>query len=193
MSKPQLVLDLAGVIVSNFSKMLWRNIGLNVSFEEFIKALMEVKTDLWTGKLSENEYCQWLRKFAPTIDKERLRACIREDLVYLPAANRLEVWSKLADLHLLSNHREEWIDYALEPFRSLFTSITISSSVGCCKPQEDIYRLVQSHLITMDNVTFVDDQEKNLATARQLGWNTVLADQEGRWIDTIEQHLRVRV
>ncbi|MCC3377260.1 hypothetical protein [Cohnella sp. REN36] len=30
-------------------------------------------------------------------------------------------------------------------------------------------------------VLFVDDQEKNLASARSLGWNTMLADDQGDW------------
>jgi putative hydrolase of the HAD superfamily len=38
-------------------------------------------------------------------------------------------------------------------------------------------------------VVFVDDQEKNLVEARNLGWNTLLADDKGEWIKNVNRQL----
>jgi HAD superfamily hydrolase (TIGR01509 family) len=62
--------------------------------------------------------------------------------------------------------------------------MTISSQVGYCKPDPSIYRIVQS-LLKSDQVIYVDDQERNLIPARELGWTTILADAQGKWTDEV--------
>ncbi|WP_208918603.1 hypothetical protein [Paenibacillus uliginis] len=102
----------------------------------------------------------------------------------MPAIKHLEHWSQIADIHLLSNHRQEWVVDLLNPVEPYIQTITISSEVGFCKPDISIYNLVNSR-INSGLVIYVDDQEKNLDTARHLGWITMIADQEGKWTDGI--------
>ncbi|MCC3359397.1 HAD-IA family hydrolase [Bacillus sp. REN16] len=61
--------------------------------------------------------------------------------------------------------------------------------MGYCKPQIDIYIRVNSFLDYNPNVLFVDDQEKNLIAARNLGWSTLLADEEGEWTKKVAERL----
>lgn len=99
------------------------------------------------------------------------------------------MWSKHANIHLLSNHRIEWVKHIISPIKDYLTSITISGDVGFCKPQVDIYLKVNSHFNDKENVLFVDDQEKNLIEARNLGWNTILANKNGEWTKKVNQLL----
>ncbi|WP_091176544.1 HAD-IA family hydrolase [Paenibacillus sp. 1_12] len=53
--------------------------------------------------------------------------------------------------------------------------------MGSCKPDPQIYKFDESHFDN-DNkqiIIFVDDQEKNLDPARDLGWVTLIADSKG--------------
>ncbi|MFB5267856.1 hypothetical protein ACE41H_13895 [Paenibacillus enshidis] len=37
---------------------------------------------------------------------------------------------------------------------------------------------------------YVDDQEKNLVPAKELGWTAVLADSEGQWTERVSYLLK---
>jgi putative hydrolase of the HAD superfamily len=67
----------------------------------------------------------------------------------------------------------------IKPNPKLCKKVTISSQVGCCKPNHDIYSIVKTNLINEQNILFVDDQEKNFKEAKIFGWNTLLADDKG--------------
>lgn len=72
-------------------------------------------------------------------------------------------------------------------------STTISSEVGYCKPNREVYELVRTHFPNEQApVLFVDDQEKNLVPARAIGWNTLLADADEAWIAQVTTFLSER-
>ncbi len=48
-------------------------------------------------------------------------------------------WSQIADIHLLSNHRTEWLFPTMATISEFIKSVTISSAVGFCKPHREIY------------------------------------------------------
>ncbi|MDR6879259.1 HAD-IA family hydrolase [Bacillus sp. 3255] len=194
MDKPQLVLDLAGVIITNFSPRYWSDLAAlaQTSPEEFrTRFRSEVREALWTGQVTEEEFWGWLVKSYPTVDARRVRESIRQDLTYLPAFGRLAQWSAIADIHLLSNHRIEWLSELLIPVYPFIKSLTISSEVGLCKPDPNIYKEVQSKFVNSSWILFVDDQARNLEPAHLLGWQTLLADPEHRWIEELTHQLEV--
>ncbi|WP_208918602.1 hypothetical protein [Paenibacillus uliginis] len=59
MNKPQLVLDIAGVIVTNLSPSYWEEIAqiADISYNT-IKELFkqEARDALWTGRMSEQQF-----------------------------------------------------------------------------------------------------------------------------------------
>jgi FMN phosphatase YigB (HAD superfamily) len=189
--RPQLVLDVAGVIVTNLSSSFWEGIARisQTSFATISERFkQEVREALWTGRMSETEFWAWLCRLCPRIEPEEASLMLLSQLTHLPTIHSLEGWSRTADIHLLSNHRHEWLQELLQPIRSYIHSVTISSQVGCCKPDPSIYRVVQS-LLKSDHVIYVDDQERNLAPAREMGWTTILADENGLW--TVEVNKRL--
>jgi putative hydrolase of the HAD superfamily len=163
-TKTGLVLDIAGVIATNFSPIYWEDLSLKfeVPFNDLTKFRKEIRKKLWTGKIEEQEF--WIRfeKRFPAIDGEYAANKLLSLIEPLPAIEEIPMFSKYANIHSLSNHRIEWVKHIISPIQEYITTITISGDVGFCKPQVDIYLKVNSHFNGKENVLFVDDQEKNL-------------------------------
>ena len=190
-AKPQLVLDLAGVLISNFPSSFWLEISenSNITLQEIREQFDEVRKDLWTGKIKEEHFWEWLRKKNNLLNKEKYRKLLIESLVPLPAVNCLAEWSHIADIHILSNHCLEWVEPILMRIKPFTKSITISNQVGLRKPDIQIYKHVENQFDYSGpnrNILYIDDQAKNLLPATRLGWGTLLADKEHRWIEEVK-------
>lgn len=186
-TKPNLVLDIAGVIATNFSPLFWKDLSSNfdIPYENLVKFKKDIRKELWTGRIEEKEFWVRLKKEFPIIELGYAKSVLKTTIKPLPAIKNISTWSKYANIHLLSNHRIEWVEHIFTPVQDYIKSITISSNVGCCKPQADIYLKVRSNINNQKSILFVDDQEKNLIEARNLGWNTLLADEKGVWTEQV--------
>ncbi|MGE7823278.1 HAD family hydrolase [Paenibacillus sp. NPDC093718] len=194
-AKPQLVLDLAGVLVSNFSSTFWLQLskGTEISFQDIREQFDEIRKDLWTGKIKEDDFWEWMSLRVKQIDKEQARALLIQSLEPLPGLNYLAEWSEIADIHILSNHCKEWLEPILERVEPHTKSITISNQVGLSKPDIRIYQHVSKQFEDLgQTVVYIDDQEKNLKPVNELGWKTLLADKEHEWIVKVEQMIGTR-
>ncbi|QGQ96472.1 hypothetical protein EHS13_17065 [Paenibacillus psychroresistens] len=189
--KTQLVLDLAGVLVSNLSPLFWRQIAElagNISCEQLKERFKaELREDFWSGRMAEEEFWVWLVRICPNLDMEAARKLLNNNLIALPAIEHLAKWSKYANIHLLSNHRVEWLRPLLSSIKPHIQSCTISSEVGFCKPDIRIYEIVSSHINSRNPILFVDDQAKNFPPATKLGWSTLQADSLGNWIEEVNK------
>lgn len=185
--KNELILDIAGVLATNFSPSFWSKLSddTNIPFEILAQFKREIRENLWTGKIEEEEFWNQICNKYPVINIKKAKDLLISSITPLPAIKEIPIWSKYVNIHLLSNHRIEWIQSIIMPIEKHISSVTISSQVGCCKPNREIYTLVNARLTNKNNVWFVDDQIKNLKEAKLLGWNTLLADEEGEWINKI--------
>lgn len=184
-TKPQLVLDIGGVLLTNLSPQFWQELtaATTISHSELTaRYKAQMSPSLWSGRISEDQFWDWLCEQCSTIDGPSARELLQAKLQPLPALDLLPEWSRLADIHILSNHRTEWIAPRLTEVQQFITSMTISSIVGVAKPNPDIYKLAASRLNPNQRILFVDDKETNLLEASRLGWHTLLADEEGRWL-----------
>ncbi|MFC4101825.1 HAD-IA family hydrolase [Paenibacillus xanthanilyticus] len=186
--KPQLLLDAGGVLVSNLSPLFWEQLceQFSIAYEAIVphyKAAMSAS--LWRGEVTEAEFWDWLAGGYPGVDVSAARRLLTANLIRLPALDRLALWRVNADLHLLSNHRTEWLFPVLAPELALFTSVTISSEIGSAKPQPEIFRHAALRLPIGAPALFVDDQTHNLHAASELGWMTLKADADGRWVEQV--------
>ena len=193
-NKPQLVLDLAGVLITNLSASFWQELAghAGTTFPIFIEQLSSIRKDLWTGQLKEEQFWIWLQSQYPKVDKTYAYDLLKRTTKTLPAMNYLERWSQHANIHLLSNHCHEWVKPILLTIEKYTKSITISNQVGFCKPHREIYEIVQSHMDFSTRIIFVDDQMKNLKPAVDLGWETMLADEQHYWIEHLDNILTIR-
>lgn len=186
-----LILDVAGVLATNFSPLFWQELSdrYAVPYQELVRFKKEARADLWTGSISEEAFWSRLCGAFPSIDGGEAKVVLLAHIRPLPAALKVPVWSKYATIHLLSNHRLEWIQPVLQPILPFISGITVSSLAGCCKPGPEIYELVHAGLGRRDKVWFVDDQERNFKEAKRLGWHTLSADPNGDWVRTVDSLL----
>ncbi|MCL6602306.1 MAG: HAD-IA family hydrolase [Paenibacillus sp.] len=191
MDSKELILDVAGVLSTNFSPHYWQDLSeqSNTPYEMLFHFKNEMREELWTGKISENEFWEQLCIKFRSINIDKAKQLLISNIRPLPAFEKVQHWSKYANIHLLSNHRIEWIESIIKPIEPYVRSITISSQVGYCKPNPEIYALVHQRLSNQGDVWFVDDQDKNFNEAKLLGWNTLLADKNGDWVHEITSQL----
>jgi len=134
---------------------------------------------LFLGKITEDEY--WKRtieKHGWNVDVKTLKKVARKNFAEISGTREIIV--KLREqgfiIGLLSDHAREWIEYLSKKFgyHKLFHSTLYSFEAGSCKPDKKIYGLMLAKLkIKPDECVFVDDKEKNLVPAKELGMKTI--------------------
>lgn len=68
-----------------------------------------------------------------------------------------------------------------------------SHLVGCCKPDEKIYRHVELQTrMHGRQIIFFDDRVENVDTARRIGWRAYVIELDGDPIAQVRRHLRRR-
>lgn len=188
MIRPQLVLDIGGVLATNLSPLFWQLLAAESRVSEDVlygEYKQQVSEQLWTGVISEEQFWNWVKVYAPLLHLEKGRGFIERSLLPLPALAKVSEWSEAADIHLLSNHLAAWVDPIVLSIKPYLKSLTISNEVGLKKPHPDIFAKVIEKLPAGSPVLFVDDQRKNTKQAASLGWRTLLADEEGFWINEV--------
>ncbi|WP_243643941.1 HAD-IA family hydrolase [Paenibacillus pinisoli] len=187
------MLDIGGVLAANLSPRFWNEIARLADTPVellYAKYKEELSRGLWVGHFSELEFWNWIHAQSPSVSAAKGQAILMESLAPLPGMLQLPEWSKHADIHILSNHLAAWIDPVLEPVRPFLTSVTISSQIGMSKPQLELYEYACALLPPTAPVLFIDDQERNLRQGAAVGWHTLQADPDGRWIDEANRWLR---
>jgi haloacid dehalogenase superfamily, subfamily IA, variant 3 with third motif having DD or ED len=192
-AKPQLVLDVGGVLLANLDPF-WRTLAelAGAPYDELrARYRREMRGPLWSGGISEPDFWSWLAAAWPGLDAAAARQALLHSMRPLPALNLLPAWSGLADLHILSNHRAEWVRPALRDVLPRFAGVTISSEAGSFKPNPEIYAAAAAKMPPGAPVLFVDDHPGNLRAAEAFGWRTLLADEaDSRWTEAVEPLLR---
>jgi putative hydrolase of the HAD superfamily len=107
MTKPQLILDIGGVLAKNFSPLFWQELSKKseVPYDKMFDFKNEIREDLWSGKISEEVFWTQLCDQFPSIEIEKAQLMLRSNINPLSAMEKVPKWSQFADIHLLSNHR----------------------------------------------------------------------------------------
>jgi hypothetical protein len=140
--RPQLVLDIGGVLLSDLTPPFWHWVTAQTAapYEEILAQFRrDMHTALWTGALTEGAFWGWLCATSPAIDDGAARGHLASTPTPLPALAQLATWAKSVDIHLLSNHRAEWVMPALNGTLAHVKSVTRSSTIGYCTPHPAIY------------------------------------------------------
>ena len=135
-------------------------------------------TLLFKGKITEDEY--WERVITVTgwnLDIQKLKREVRENFQEIQGTREIiEALRKKYTVVVLSVHAKEWIEYCREQFMlsELFHHEFYSFEYGVCKPDPQAYKHVLDKLkVEPGECVFIDDQERNLIPARQLGIKTI--------------------
>lgn len=191
-AKPQLVLDIGGVLATNLAPRFWEIIADAASLDQeqlYADYKGEIGSGLWRGTVSEEHFWNWLDGKTASIGVARYRAFLNDCLIPLPALSLLSDWRLYADIHILSNHVQSWVLPLLEPFRTSLGHVIISSAIGYEKPQPELFQAAAKLLPPGSPVLFVDDSPKNLLQAQKSGWHVLQADENGLWVEEVKEWL----
>jgi len=187
-----LVLDVGGVLTTNLSPMFWDIVAEELSVDRdilYIQYKEEMSNKLWIGEASIEQFWSWLEQSRNTLSKDKKQYAITSSLLPLPALQLIPTWSLSTHIHIMSNHRTEWILPILHSYIPYMTSIHISDQSGYKKPDFRFYHQLQQQFSKQDCILFVDDTPNNLLAAQSFGWQTLQADEAGEWTNTVTKLL----
>jgi putative hydrolase of the HAD superfamily len=185
MSYRGLILDFGGVVTTDFycglSAFCVREGLAAGAFVQALRDCAEGRAALKAverGALPQREFEQVLGRLLG-LDDNRLLARALADMRPRPEVIDLAARARAAGVRvaILSNSlgtgdHDPYAGYDLD---TLFDAVVISDRVGLRKPDPEIYTLTASLLgLPPGECLFVDDTERNLPTARDLGMGTLL-------------------
>ncbi|MGK9369392.1 HAD family hydrolase [Melioribacter sp. Ez-97] len=193
-----IVFDLGSVLIPfDYTKAIERinkaEEGLGNKFARLYAENYEFHRDFERGKISREKFldkmCEWLEG---KVDREefcRIFSDIfttNDDVIKL-----LPVLKKNYKLVLLSNTNEihEEYGYSHYEFLKYFDKLFLSHKVGAVKPEEKIYRAVESYTgMHSSEHFFIDDVQEYVDGARRCGWDAA------RFVDynTLIHDLKIR-
>jgi HAD superfamily hydrolase (TIGR01509 family) len=143
-----------------------------------IDKITNLYMDASLGNMTSNEF--WLSLgVAPDLEDEYLqRHRLTDGLIeFLEAIN-----SRGGEVWCLSNDLSEWARKLRDRFKleRYIRGFAISGDIGIRKPDPAIFRYLIRRLdINASDAVFVDDNPKNLDSATELGFKTILFDASG--------------
>lgn len=172
-----IIFDLSDVLIKglegseNLLKKHYKNIHIN---HFFIKPI----SDFFSAKISEEEYFKAFNEYNKlNISINILKKAVRDNFTEIEGTREIikKLKTKNYKLGLLSIHTKEWIEYCERKYKyhHLFNTISYSYH-GVSKPNKESFELVLKQLEAQPNETlFIDDNEKNISAANNLGLNTI--------------------
>jgi putative hydrolase of the HAD superfamily len=163
---------------------------LQISKEKARDAMRLAWRDYMKSKLSEEEFWNIIEtQLGQSIpDSNRNVWNTWENMQ--PSPEIVELISKLKDegytVGLLSNTVPDTAaDIKSHGGYDMFDFVILSTEVGMAKPELEIYNLALGELrgISPDEVVFIDDQERCLVPAREIGIHTILAKNPQQIVD----------
>ena len=151
--------------------------------------------DTEVGNISQHEFCNEVRRIAScNVRDEDIVWAWNRLLTVIPNEKKvrlLELHDKGFRLFLLSNTNEMHWNYCAEelfPYKrwiaqDFFDEIYLSYELHKIKPQEDIFATVLADAgIKAEETLFIDDNEANIAAARELGIQTFWNEHPDDWL-----------
>lgn len=180
-----LIFDLGGVIFSDTSG-LGESIGPLV--DEGSSAVYEklrnsdLFYDLLKGEISEDEYWnQLIDSNDWDVERSELKKNVR--LYFQPKNEVLSLVEELSQyeglkMGVLSAHVEEWVEHLHEAYMYQLHfdewSYSFEDDVDSIKPSRERYeKIVEKLDVDPSRALYIDDREKNLKPARDMGMDTI--------------------
>lgn len=199
-----IIFDFGGVIYDidhNLSKLAFEKLGVK-NFDQLYghQIQTEIFENIETGSIEDVEFLNYLRKFLPSntsleeIEEAWCALLLGFDRKKIQLIGSLAANYKL---FLLSNsniiHYKRFI---LElnretDFRALFNDVWFSHEKGMRKPDKNFYTgLLEKNQLVPQETLFIDDLDKNIEAAAELGIQTYYLEKEnildlfdkGKWL-----------
>lgn len=185
-----IIFDLGGVLLNidySLTEKAFQDLGIS-NFKELYSQLDQSSLFdlLETGKISRREFLDTMRHTSPVpISEQQILDAWNAMLLDFPLV-RLQLLQQLRnqyDLFLLSNtneiHEETFTDTlsrsrGIPHLGVLFDKVYFSHRVGLRKPTKEIFNYVlEDNGIAAKDTLFIDDSPQHIATAEELGINTI--------------------
>lgn len=186
MANTTIIFDLGNVVLTNDwhidTPEIYREFSeqFTISYDDMEKGWNATHDQFFRGHMTEEEFWTLFLRAAQA-EKIDVDAATRLWRKYQkPIEQMFSLLEKLKRhyrLAVLTNIPKEWIDFKRAKYKldNYFESIVSSGYVGVCKPDPKIYDILMKKLsVPPAACIFIDDQERNLVPARQLGMQTVL-------------------
>lgn len=154
-----------------------------LGLKEWTEELQKLNFKYEVGKMDEFEFISGIQKHIPNSDIESIRTAWNSILIDFPL-ERLEFLQLLSTryrLFLLSNTDQTHIDkfehlvgesFARD-FYNCFEKVYFSYDINLRKPDEKAFKLIlNNHNLIAKKTFFVDDNEANIESAKNLGIQT---------------------
>lgn len=146
-------------------------------YDENGKCISEISSEegiqKWFGRIKEKfglkcDYEEFYKVYQEESDKIKCYKNVVDFAHSLKDKCKIGVLSNLADID------KKRIDKHYD--LSKFDFVWLSFEMGCRKPSEKIYSMVEDDLgIPTENILFIDDCFENISVANKRGWNVCLA------------------
>jgi len=193
-----LVFDLGNVLIEWNPDKIFRHFEADEMRRQSLREAI-FDSHLWHqtdwGSLSLSEACKLAQQnldpsFEAVVEKIFFHWYEAVD-VYQNLQEKIEQWSKLGyHIYILSTTCE--IFYRIEqagllPIFPLLSGYILSSEVKVVKPYKKIYQeLLEKYNLKPEESIFMDDIQANLDTAREMGFETILAKSELENIEALD-------
>ena len=187
-----IIFDFGGVIYDidhNLSKIAFEKLGVE-NFEQLYGHHIQIEKfeEFDRGELPEKNFIDYLKTFLPknTTDQQIIFAW--NALLLGFEKEKIDFVESLAEYYkifVLSNtnilHHRQFIEelYTYKNFHDIFEDVWFSHEVGMRKPESRIYHsLLEKHQLKADESLFIDDLEKNIIGAKEVGLETYFLHNE---------------
>ena len=180
-----IVFDVGGVLVMDAPKYFMGELQIkkDIPIQESLKIWRKYWGPLKLGKISEDDF--WKKFIDDLLIKEDPDMLLQDfkDMIRLflvPHDKVLEYAKSLKTkfkLGILSNSVKEWVAYHREHYKvdEGFDAAIYSCDVHSVKPEKHIYEVLLSKLgLQAEECVFIDNHDRNLETAKTLGFHTIL-------------------
>lgn len=170
-----IIFDLLGVVIPNKTggsenniRQLYNMTSQIIPFKEFYTRYKSYII----GNINKDEFWKGFDDNAKNIEKEYLdtyKIYPNFDAIVKPLRTNYQIFA-------LSNHPTPWIEYINKKFLlgKYFEEIFVSGTLQLKKPNPEIYKIIlRKYSQTAKNTIIIDDQKKNLSTAKDLGITTI--------------------
>lgn len=191
-NRPQLVLDLGGVLLTSLRRTFWLEMSQLCSMsadELYRRYAREIRDPLLRGWIADEHLFAWVAercRLSAAESREHLLDCV----IPLQPYSLVPEWAEYADVSLLANHRSEWVAALVEDLHSSLREVAISDKLGLVLPDGAAYDVFAARLdCPPEQIIFVNDDPTQLVPAQERGWQTILADPRLAWVREINERL----
>ncbi len=195
-----IIFDYGGVVAHDLKglvKRIFRRV-FNVDKKEINKHYHEIYVLSEKGKIDEKGIWETLAKklqkpvFSKGCNGLLQKAYSKVTIQFRAIIKLVKQLKKNYTVALLSNTKHPFADYNIKNNRyRYFDPVVLSCKVGLIKPEKEIYMYMLKKLnLKAEECVFIDNEEKNIRGAREVGINSILFDANSHPITELIKELK---